>query len=248
MAAQGAGIQPQLLVPGQGLLQAVVQGLLGADDGVAQVMAHQHRMPAVGQVAVGQAHLDRGRAPTRRRLVEGARDAEAEAAQGGLVRDVVGRGKVRQDEASRLPRRPGPGRRRGGQARGGAGHEQVKVAREGPLLGAQFVVGGVFHVPGLHAGQAAGAPGHGAVALMGGIEFQALAPVEPDLVVIDQAIVHHRGVLAARPRRSCARDRAPPSSGNPRCRAPGSGRCRPPGGSSCAASCFFRSLPQGLAG
>ena len=44
VAAQGAGVEAQLLAFGQGLPESVVQGLLGADDGVAQVMPHQHRI------------------------------------------------------------------------------------------------------------------------------------------------------------------------------------------------------------
>ena len=58
VAAACAGVEPEVAAPRQRPAQALVERELGADDGVAEVMADEHGVARIRQVAVAQADLD----------------------------------------------------------------------------------------------------------------------------------------------------------------------------------------------
>ena len=197
MGAELRGIQAQLLAARQGAVELPVEGTLGADDGVAQVMPHQHRVARVGQIAMADADLEQRRGPRRFEGLDSHAAAKAHAIDGVFVWQIVGEGLSGQHEAfvgGALA--PQAGGRVVGQEPRLAGHQQVKVARKSLALRTQGVVGGVVDKPHGHARQLAGCPGHGAVAPRGGLVDHALAVGGDQVVGVGNPVARHRGRLA----------------------------------------------------
>ena len=197
VAAEWPGVDAEVEPARQVAVQLAVEGGLGADHGIALVVADQHRMAGVGQVAVADADGDeRGGALA----FAGFRQLAGEAEAGDVLwpRDAIGRRGGRQHEAFFAGSSAGAGRRAARQQRGLAIDQDVEIGREGLGLGAQHVVRGVVDVPQRYAGQAAGGPGHGAVTLAGGDEFEALEVGPEQHFARRQLVVDDGGRLAAR--------------------------------------------------
>ena len=193
-----AGVEPEPQTLRQDAAEPPVQRGFGIDDDVTQVVADQHRVSGVGEIAMHHADLD----PRCRHLIGGILDrrggAKAHAAHVALVGNAVGRRQRGHNEffgAGRCGARATG--RRGGQQRCLAGHQQIKVARQDALLGAQGVVRGILRIPDRHVGQKARFPAHRAVAAWGGEELQALASRQQRILVVGDLVVDHGRILAA---------------------------------------------------
>ena len=168
------GVNAEIEPAGERAAQLLVEHRFGTDHGVAAIVADDQGVAGIGQVAVADADLDDRHGGSGFVLNDRRCAGEAETADVGGGGDAVDRRCGRQDEAFLARRSARPSRGCGRKEPGLAIDQNVEIAGEGFGLGAQCVVGGVFDIPGGHAGQAAGLPAHRAVAFAGGDEFEAL--------------------------------------------------------------------------
>ena len=169
MGADGARIEVEGLSGGEAAPEDTVQIGLGADDGVAGVVADRHPMPGECKAAMGDRDLHQ--MPHDRTRARWA-DGQGRAQEGVLVR-VVGGLPVGHLPAlvgaagDRLLAPQGPGL---GPA---LGEQVLDGAEQGAVLG-QVAVDDARRVPGRHPGEQTVVPQHAAVAALGDEEAQVL--------------------------------------------------------------------------
>ena len=156
---------------GEAPVEPGVQGPLRGHDHVVLVVADQHRRFGIGQVVVDDLHVHAAsRVPARRPPAPPAQRAH---------RQLLAVGDHVRQRLTKLDGHAGGGaplRRRGGQLRRGARAEQVEQGREG-LARVREVPVHRIHVEGADPGGDAGAPGHAAVAVLGGEHLDPASPL-----------------------------------------------------------------------